>query len=299
MAESPRTSVDWFLALAINAAIVGTLFAETHFQGTPASLTVLSALICFPLLNGCFLWAVARRNRRTGLPTSHKFLVGVSALAFVVAVGTLVALGSKPEQSDVALALSNLPLEKIAPERRRIFVELLRSRLANSQRQRAEAETMKQHPLPYPLYSPATFGSRERIDEVLDVIRQSSQSDLNYYDRNKKVWSEFSRKMSAVDTDYLEALSKSNAEGDAAADQAAETERQWYNHTVALYTLARDHAKEVQVKGDEIKFSDSSLGKQLGDELKLSESLYDKLTGLNAEQAKKQQRAAQDEGIRK
>jgi len=291
-----RGRFDWLIVVVINVGIGATLYVQVRFSDTTVSNAIISAIIVFPLLNGSFLWSIVRRDRRIPPQTTRGFLFGASALALVAATGTLAALAAMPERSYARLAVSNVPLGRIYPERRRIFVEFLRNRIENAKRQSAEAQTIKQHPLSSPLYSPATFASPQSVDEVLHVIRESSREDLDYYERNKTDWSDFCTRMAPVDEAFLESMQRSLAQENSIADRAADIERQWYSHTVALYTLARNHTKEIQINGGAVRFPVGIVGEELDNELRVSRSLYDRLMEIEAEQARKQQSGIQREG---
>ena len=151
--------------------------------------------------------------------------------------------------------------------------------------------------LSFPLYSPESFASKERIDEVLSVIRESIQGDISYNERNKADWEQFCTEMAKVDAGYLEDLRQSMSAQNDAADKAVEIERQWYSHTVDLYGLARDHVKEIRIKDGNINLSPGVSAQQFDKEMDTSKTLYAKLLSTEKEQAEAQQEASKRQGL--
>src|ERR1700691_210628 len=106
-------------------------------------------------------------------------LVGTS-LALVVLSGliTTISIVASPSDSYLALALSDIPLNKIKPDRKRLVVELMRQDKAGSDQNSRIAPSMK-------LIIPAlcavdSFASRAAIESTSSKLKQAYDIDQAY-----------------------------------------------------------------------------------------------------------------------
>jgi hypothetical protein len=123
IASLSRNALDW-LMLACTDVTIPTIVIWKHHTGEASP--VAAVIVGFPslvILNAVFLRAIHGRRQRLGQITSRRFISAAAGLALLSGLLTAVGVYSVPERNDyVDLALSNVPLEQIHPERKALLV---------------------------------------------------------------------------------------------------------------------------------------------------------------------------------
>ena len=104
----------------------------------------------------------------------------LTSLALVVLSGliTTVSIESSPSDNYLAVALSDTPLNKIKPDRKRLIVELVRQNKAASDENSRIAKTMK--PISPALYSVDSFANKTAMESTSSQLKQAYDIDKAY-----------------------------------------------------------------------------------------------------------------------
>lgn len=212
-------------------------------------------------------------------------------LGAVSAIVVCLGVAAVPVHNEyVDLALSNVPLSQIHPERKALVVELIRSKAANSREY--DAVLARTKPLSPELYSSESFASKEANTDTMEQLREATDADFAYRAKQQEAEKEFESKMSAVDPQYLKAFVGNSSEE--AADAATSSlERQWFSTTAALYEYAAAHQKEIGVQNGNLKFASTAVQIKFNRRQEFSKTLHAKLLERvqGALRYKQQQRA--------
>jgi len=133
MSPLKRNQLDWLLLLCVDATVPVILVWKTHSGEVQPVIALVSGLLCLLVGNVVVLIAIRNRNGRTGQPNSKWLVLGASGVGVIVALVMGVAVFGIPQHNNyLDLALSDIPLSEIQPEQKRLVVELIRHRAANS-----------------------------------------------------------------------------------------------------------------------------------------------------------------------
>jgi hypothetical protein len=161
---------------------------------------------------------------------------------------TTISIAATPSDNYLQVALSDVPLDKVHPERKRLLVELLRRDKAASDENGRLAKTMK--PISPALYSVASFASKEVMESTSSQLKQAYDGDRSYEAAKLQALQNFHDQMLKVDPDYLSAFEAKLRSNNAAEDALEATETKWVTSTIDLYSYAVAHSTQVSMTKD-------------------------------------------------
>jgi len=215
------------------------------------------------------------------------FAIVSAVIAAVLSV--LGVLSVRPRNDILELAFSDVPLGKISPEPKRLLVELVRRRDANSRTYSQIASTMR--PLSPPLYSAESFANEKVCRGTAIRLTQSVEADFGYFAQQEQAGKEFSENLMRIapTSDLLKA-----DQWQASASVGNELEHTWLSSTVGLYDYAASHAKDITIKNGTLEFSTESVRREFNRQLATSKDLFQKFQDRVQDSIKqhKQERAA-------
>jgi hypothetical protein len=220
-------------------------------------------------------------------------LVGTS-LALVVLSGliTTISIVASPSDSYLAVALSDIPLNKIKPDRKRLVVELIRQGKAASDENSRLARSMK--PITPALYSVDSFASKAAIESTSSQLKQAYDIDQSYAAAKHQARQAFHDKMQIVDPDYLRDFESSMQEEDTLEASIGAEEAKWVASTLSLYDYAAAHAGNFSVNnGGHIAIASKEFEQNLLQQIDTSKALERTMMNDRAK-AVKNQHALQD-----
>jgi hypothetical protein len=220
-------------------------------------------------------------------------LVGTS-LALVVLSGliTTISIVASPSDRYLAVALSDIPLNKIKPDRKRLVVELIRQGKAASDENSRLARSMK--PITPALYSVDSFASKAAIESTSSQLKQAYDIDQSYAAAKHQARQAFHDKMQIVDPDYLRDFESSMQEEDTLEASIGAEEAKWVASTLSLYDYAAAHAGNFSVNnGGHIAIASKEFEQNLLQQIDTSKALERTMMNDRAK-AVKNQHALQD-----
>ncbi len=275
MDTARRKPLDWLIVLCINLPVPLMMIWKRSSGELGVATAITTGLAALALLNTAAMVGIRVRNRRQGRPNSLKFVLGT--LTAAVASASIMALGvaSSPARNEyVDLALSNVPLNQIHPERKALIVELIRRKAANSREYEAiQAQTKALSP---PLYSPESLSSPDIINKTIEQLKHATDADFAYYAKQQEADKEFQTKMGGVDRQFLRDFDGLNSE-DVAEAAVMQLEQQWLSSTSALYDYAGEHQREIELRDGKLKFASTAVEMEFNKREQYSKTLYDKL----------------------
>jgi hypothetical protein len=170
-----------------------------------------------------------------------------TSLALVVLSGliTTISIVASPSDSYLALALSDVPLNKIKPDRKRLVVELIRQDKAASDENSRIAKSMK--PITPALYSVDSFASKAAIESTSSQLKQAYDIDQAYAAAKHQARQSFHDKMQRVDPDYLRDFESRMQEEDSLEESIEAEEAKWVASALSLYDYAAAHVANLSV----------------------------------------------------
>jgi hypothetical protein len=189
------------------------------------------------------------------------------------------------------LALSDIPLSRIQPEQKRLVVELIRRRAANSREYDSLASEAKAKPISPSLYTPESYANERLIDSTIAQLARYADADFQYSQKQQAAMSEFRQKMEKVDPKYLRSWDNRSLGEEAAEQQALNLERNWLNSAVSLYGFARSHSQEISLMNGHLEFATDDLRSEFNTKQDQSKTLYEKWQGTLQGLARRQQEA--------
>jgi len=293
-----RRQIDWLVLVCVDATVPAMLAWKKHAGSVTVSVAILTAFCVLAAMNATFLLAFVRRNRIQSTPTSRAFIAGAIGLALLSALGSIVAVVSIPENSGyLQLALSSIPLNDIQPEQKRLVVELIRRRTANSRENNLLIADVKKNPISPPIYSPESFADLAVIRKTTGRLQQIVAAELDYSGKQQQAMADFRTKMSKADPDYLRAWDESEKEQEAAEAKAISREKEWVASVMDLYDFAAKHIDSIKLRQGTVQFSKSALGEEFDQKQSLSKALQEKFLDLENELAQRQQQAQKKRGF--
>lgn len=286
-----RQQRDWLVLVCVNLAVPATVAWKRYSEGCDVTVAVITTLISLVALNAVVISTIRSRCTREGL-TAPKWLLSLGvALAVFSAVSSIVAVAIIPVRNDyLKLALSDIPLSRIQPERKRLVVELIRRRAANSrENDRAIAEA-KSKPLFPPLYSPESFADLDVMNKTMRELRKYVEVDTDYGEKQQQALADFREKMAKADPEYLKSWD-AEREGQEALEAATlGAEKEWFSGVIALYEFASKHYDVVKLYGSPLESSDPVM-QEFKRRLAENKALHNKLETQVGELAKRQQKS--------
>jgi hypothetical protein len=159
----------------------------------------------------------------------------LTSLALVVLSGliTTISIAASPSDNYLAVALSDTPLNKIKPDRKRLVVELIRQNKAASDENSRIAKSMR--PISPALYSGDSFASKAAMESTSSQLKQAYEIDQAYAAAKHQARQDFHDKMQRVDPDYLRGFESRMQEEDSLEASIEAEEAKWVASALSLY----------------------------------------------------------------
>ena len=290
MSRFPESAGFWIVIGCVNITIPLVIFWNVHTGEINRSVALYTSWICFVGFNVMCLFGAWSRDRRRGRPPSRKLIVQVAGVALPLALLTTIYVDLRaPENSYAALAMSDTPLDSIQPEWKRLVVQLIRERAANSKEYESEAAHMQ--PISPPLYSPESFASVEVMTRTAQELQHAFELDDAYAARLRESMANFREKMRAVDPAYLQAWESARTNEEDAEANIFALEGKWDQSVRVLYEYAAAHQGSIRVRNGSLDFSSPPIKAEFESDERASEELQRELQMAREALVQNQQRA--------
>lgn len=277
MASSNRHRLDWLVLSCLNATIPALLVWKTRSGETTPTVAVLSGLLCLIVMNVMVLMAIRKRNARTGQLTSKWIVRGSFGLGLLAALAMSAGVFAVQQRNDyLDLALSDVPLPRIEPERKRLVVELIRRRAANSRDYDGLIAEVGKNPMSPGLHTPESFANKEVIESTITQLTKYAEIDFQYFQKQQAAMAEFRQKMATVDPAYLQAWDAKRQQHEEAELSANDLEHQWLASAASLYGYAASHSKDISLRDGRLEFATDVIRLEFHDNQDKSRVLYQK-----------------------
>lgn len=281
-----------WLLVVVNVSVPALVF----YQRSGNNLTdaaniwvgwISAAVVTAALVGGTYFRLPADRRQ---IPRS----MVLTSLALVLLSGliTTISITASPNDNYLAVALSDTPLNKIKPDRKRLVVKLIREEKAASDENSRIAKSMK--PISPALYSVDSFASKAAMESISSQLKHAYDIDKAYSAAKHAARQDFHDKMERVDPQYLRDFdAKMQADDSGEASIEAE-EAKWIESALSLYDYASAHASNISVdSGGHLSIANEevkqSLLKQIDASVALQQAMINDRT-----KAVKNQHALQD-----
>ena len=174
----------------------------------------------------------------------------LTSLALVVLSGliTTVCIASSPSDNFLAVALSDTPLNKIKPDRKRLIVELVRQNKAASDENSRIVKTMK--PISPALYSVDSFANKTAMESTSSQLKQAYDIDKAYAVAKHEARQAFHDQMQKIDPGYLRGFDSKMQEDDSLEASIEAEESKWVASALSVYDYAMAHASDISLNKD-------------------------------------------------
>jgi len=244
-----------------DATVSAVILWKTHLGLLAPVVASLSCLLSLILVTAVLVVGVHRRNARNGETGSKNLFVGAASLGlFATAFTGLAAFAlTHHHNSYLELAASAIPLSDIQPEQKRLVVEPIRRRTANSREYGVLTATAAATPLSPSLYAPQTFVEKKAIESMIAKLTRYADIDFQYAEKQQAALTDFRDKMSRLDPVYLRSWDQNRSAQDAAEQSLNQKEHEWLESSISLYKFADTHLGETSLVGGELKFTTDAL----------------------------------------
>ncbi len=276
----------WLLILA-NLSVPAFVFFQRNGNNLSDTVNIwvgwISATVVTAMLVvGMYLRLPVDRRQ---IPRSMMLI----ALALVVLSGltTTISIAASPSDNYMAVALSDTPLNRIEPDRKRLVVELIRQNKAASDENSRMARSMK--PISPALYSGDSFGSKAAMQSTSSQLKQAYDIDQAYARAKHQARQGFHDKMQRVDPNYLRGF-ESRMQPDDTLEASIEVEEaKWVASALSLYDFAATHAGDITVdSGGHLVIASEELKKRLLQQINASTVLQQAMMNDRAKAVKNQ-----------
>jgi hypothetical protein len=284
---------DIYLLLLINLGIPAVILWQLHRGDTNRLVSIWSAWISVLMLNLLFVSAIRNRRHRTGQTLRPKFILFALALAISSGFTTTLAVSLTKEHNNyLQLAQSGIPLRQIEPEQKRLVVELIRRREANSVENNRLAASIK--PISPPLYSINSFATKEAMESTSTQLKAAYDLDLDYAKQQEQALQDFRYKMSRTDPSYLQSFDStwSNEEAAIASD-----EKTWGASVLNLYAYSIAHSDVISVRNGSHEITDQNVRKNLLQQIDASKALQQTMLSVRQNVGVRQNRLQESLGL--
>src|ERR1700722_20052903 len=224
--------IAWLL-IVVNLSVPAFVFFQRNGNNLSDAVNIwvgwiVATVMTAMLVVGTFLRLPVDRRQ---IPRS----MVLTSLALVVLSGliTTISIAASPSDNYLAVALSNTPLDKIKPDRKRLVVELIRQEKAASDENNRIAKSMK--PISPALYSVDSFASKAAMESTSSQLKQAYDIDQAYAAAKHQARQDFRNKMQRVDPNYLRGF-ESRMQADDALETSIEAEEaKWVASAMSLY----------------------------------------------------------------
>jgi hypothetical protein len=289
MALSHR-QLEGLVLICVNATVPAVLVWKRHAGEVTSTTAFITSVISLAVLNAVFIAALRSQHKRQGLPRSKGLSATAVGMAAVSLLATALAVRVIPVRNDyLGLAASNIPLNEIRPDQKRLVVELLRRLTANSQDYERALNVAKSHPLSPSLYSPESFGDSATMTRTVEVLQKYATIDFDYGNKQQLAMAEFRKKMATANPEYLKSWDLEREGQNELAASAINHEKDWLSGVDALYDLAAKHADSIRLVNGKLQFADRKVEQDFQNRLQASKALYDKWQEQVQELVKRQE----------
>ena len=278
MSSPSRQQLDWLMLACVNATVPAMLAWKTYSGDVTVKVSILTAIIILPVMNGVVVVGVRSRRKRQGIETPRSFIFWAVGLAmFSALVTTLTVTSISVRNGYFELALSGTPLNEIQPEQKRLVVELIRRRILNSRDyDRARAEVHNK-PLSPALYSPESYVNVDVNHRTISELQKYAEVDFEYSSKQELAKAEFRTKMARIDPTYLQSWDSQRQDQQALETSMISLEKQWLDSVVVLYEFAAKHIEVIKLQGGKLLFSDPAIEQTFQRQQDASEALCSRL----------------------
>ncbi|HTF62935.1 MAG TPA: hypothetical protein VK638_09515 [Edaphobacter sp.] len=236
--------IAWLLIL-INLSVPAFVFFQRNGNNLSDTANIWVGWISATVVTAMLVVGTYLR-----LPTDRRQIprsIVLTSLALVVLSGliTTISIAASPSDNYLAVALSDTPLNKIKPDRKRLVVELIRQNKAASNENSRIAKSMK--PISPALYSGDSFASKAAMESTSSQLKQAYDIDQAYAAAKHQARQDFHDKMQRVDPDYLRGFESRMQDDDALEASIEAEEAKWVASALSLYDFAATHASGITV----------------------------------------------------
>lgn len=288
----PTTFNSWLILVCINGAAPVTIVWKYHSGEISSAVALFSGAIVLALVNIAALLGIQRRSKRNGSSLRRRFVVGAMGLAIAAFLATLLGLSLVQQRNEYAgLAMSDVPLAQIEPERKRIVVELIRRTAEISQEENNSMAEVQKVPMNPAVYTPESFANKQIMQSTLAQLTKYSEIDFQYYAKTQDLRQDFRRKMAACDAEYLKSWDAGRKEQEDKDQSTNRLEHDWLTSVNALYVFAEQHAGDIAVKDGKVSVPNPAVREIFNNLLAQSKALHARLESTVQEQVKAQKQA--------
>ncbi len=296
MTKVPGKRAEWLLLIVVNLTVPAVLTWKVHTGDASRSVAYISGAVSIVFLNAFLLAAINRRNKANGAAVPRNLTTAAIGLALLSAALTAFGVHSTPESNEYTqLAFSNTPLADIHPRQKALVVELLRRRLANSlayEKQAAEAK-----PISPPVYSPESFANVNVIRSTLEQYSKLNAIDVAYRQQQEQSLSDFRDQMMKEDPAYLKSFEAGDQERATEEGNLYQLSQERAAATIALYSYAAAHTKDINVKDGQLKFASADVQTEFSRQLEKAKDLDTRAYAAFQSAAAERRKGLKEQGI--
>jgi hypothetical protein len=239
--------ITWLLVI-VNLSVPAFVLFQRNGNNLGDTANIWVGWISAALMTVVLLVSIYRRLPAASRKIPRSMVMISIGLVVLSGLITTISIAATPSDNYLQVALSDVPLDKVHPERKRLLVELLRRDKAASDENGRLAKTMK--PISPALYSVASFASKEVMESTSSQLKQAYDGDRSYEAAKLQALQNFHDQMLKVDPDYLSAFEAKLRSNNAAEDALEATETKWVTSTIDLYSYAVAHSTQVSMTKD-------------------------------------------------
>jgi hypothetical protein len=283
---------EWLVLVCLNGTVPVAVIWKYHGGEISSTVALITGVVVLAVGNIAALLGFQKHARRDGSPLERQLVAGAGALAVASFLLTIYAVSLVKHRNGYAeLATSDAPLSSIEPERKRLVVELLRRTAAISQEENKTMAEAQKVPMKPVVYSPESFADQQTIRSTLAQLAKYVEIDFRYFAEQQSAREDFSRKMTACDSEYLKQWDAERQQQEGAEKSANQFEHDWFASVKSLYDYADQHAREIAVRDGKISVADETVRPIFNALLDRSKALHDKLESTVQKEVRLQQQA--------
>ena len=289
--KSANPRIVWLLLVA-NLSIPAFVFFQRNDNNLSDSATIWVGWISSAFITAVFLMGTHFRLPAASRKISKSLVLTAVALVVVSGLITTISISATPSDNYLQVALSDVPLDRIHPERKRLMVELIRRDKAASDENSRRATSAK--PISPALYSVDSFASKVAMESTSSQLKQAYDGDQAYIAAKRQALQDFHEEMLKVDPEYLRSFEASLQKKNALEDALEATETKWVTSTVDLYNYAIAHSDQISMSKDgHLVIADADVRQYILQQIDACRTLQDAMSNQR-EKAVSDQHALQD-----
>jgi hypothetical protein len=278
--------ITWLL-IVVNLSVPAFVFFQRNGNNLSDAANIWvgwisAAVVTTMLVVGTYLRLPVHRRQ---IPRS----MVLTSLALVILSGliTTISITASPGDNYLAVALSDTPLNKIKPDRKRLMVELIRQDKAASDENSQIAKSMK--PISPALYSVDSFASKEAMESTSSQLKKAYDIDKAYAAAKHEARQDFHDEMERVDPGYLRDFESRMQKDDSMEASIENEEAKWVESALSLYDYAAAHASNISVNnGGHLAIASEGLKQSLLQQINASTALEQTMMNDRAKALKNQ-----------